>query len=111
MEQYKEAVQKALGAEGIGLGQWQRVPVPAQSVFQEMQGYGKGCPWTCPFYGGKITYRGSDYPVTVQFIAEHAYLGGVHPPNTMDLMRRYVEGFRKVLGQPKAIRKLIEQAG
>ena len=29
----------------------------------------------------------------------------------MDLMRRYVEGFKKVLGQPKAIMKLIQQMG
>jgi len=111
LAKYKAAVQKALAAEGIGLGQWQRVPVPAQDVFQDMQGYGKGCPWTCGFYGRKITYRGDDYPETIRFIAQHAYLAAVHPPNTMDLMKRYVAGFKKVLGQPKAILKLIEQMG
>ena len=76
-----------------------------------MQGYGKGCPRTCSFYGRKIAYRGEDYPVTIKFIAEHAYLSAVHPPNTMDLMKRYVEGFKKVLGQPKAIQKLVDQMG
>jgi dTDP-4-amino-4,6-dideoxygalactose transaminase len=110
MAAYKAAVQKALAAEGIGLGQWQRVPVPAQSVFQKKQGYGKGCPWTCAHYGREVTYRGEDYPVTLQFIAEHAYLAGVHPPNTMALMERYVEGFKKVLGRPRALRTLIEEA-
>jgi dTDP-4-amino-4,6-dideoxygalactose transaminase len=110
MAAYKAAVQKALAAEGIGLGQWQRTPVPAQSVFQKKQGYGKGCPWSCALYGREVEYRGEDYPATLKFIAEHAYLAGVYPPNTMALMERYVEGFKKVLGQPEAIRKLIRQA-
>lgn len=107
MAKYKAAVQKALAAEGVGLGQWQRVPVPAQSVFQNMVGYGKGCPWTCGHYNRKIEYRGDDYPNTIKFIAEHAYLGGVYPPNTMELMERYVEGMKKVVSRPEAIMKLI----
>ena len=108
--QYKAAVQKALAAEGIGLGQWQRQPVPGQDVFQKMEGYGKGCPWTCRFYDRDIVYRAEDYPVTVDFIADHAYLAGVYPPNTMELMQRYVEGFKKVLGRPEAILRLIREA-
>ncbi|OGV71756.1 MAG: hypothetical protein A3K19_25390 [Lentisphaerae bacterium RIFOXYB12_FULL_65_16] len=110
MGKYKAAVQKALAAEGIGTGQWQRVPVPAQSVFKDMQGYGKGCPWNCKHYGRKFKYRGEDYPRTIKFIAEHAYLSAVHPPNTMKLMKLYVEGFKKVMSQPEAILKLIAEA-
>ncbi len=26
-------------------------------LFQNLAGYGRGCPWTCPFYGRKIEYR------------------------------------------------------
>lgn len=109
MAKYKAAMEKALAAEGIRLGQWQRVPVPAQSVFKDRQGYGKGCPWTCGFRGRDVFYRGDDYPVTIRFIAEHSYLGGVHPPNTMDLMRLYVQGFRKVCARPQAIKALIDR--
>ena len=108
MATYKAAMQKALAAEGVGLGQWQKMPVPAQSVFTDMQGYGKGCPWKCKFYGRKIKYRGSDYPVTEKFIAEHAYLSGVYPPNTMSLMKRYVKGFQKVMSRAKDIIKLAD---
>jgi len=110
VSKFKPAVQKALAAEGVGLGQWQRVPVPAQSVFQDLQGYGKGCPWSCGWYGKEVKYRGDDYPVTIKFIAEHAYLSGVYPPNTMDLMQCYVQGFQKVMAQPEAIMKLIAEA-
>jgi dTDP-4-amino-4,6-dideoxygalactose transaminase len=106
---FKAAVQKALAAEGIAMNQWQRVPVPAQSVFQDMAGYGKGCPWSCGFYGKKISYRGEDYPETIKFIAEHAYLGGVYPPNSMELMRLFVEGMKKVLSRPDAILRLARE--
>jgi len=110
MAEYKAATQKILAAENIRLGQWQTRPVPGQSVFQAMEGYGKGCPWTCAHYGRKIRYDENDYPVTIKFIAEHAYLAAVYPPNTMDLMKKYVEGFKKVSSQPDKIRKVIEDA-
>jgi len=93
--QWKRASQKALAAEGVGLGQWQTRPVPAQDVFHDRVGYGKGCPWTCQYGRGNIQYD-EDYPRTVEFIDAHAYLGGVYPPNTMELMQQYVDGFRKV---------------
>lgn len=105
---FKAAVQKALAAEGIAMSQWQRVPVPAQSVFKDMEGYGKGCPWSCSLYGKNIRYRGEDYPETLRFIAEHAYLGGVYPPNTMELMELFVAGMRKVMDRPEALRRLAE---
>jgi perosamine synthetase len=107
-EQFKLAAQRALRAEGIQLGQWQKMPVPAQSVFQEKKGYGKGCPWSCRHYGRDIEYRSQDYPETVKFIAAHAYLDGVFPPNTMELMEHYVEGFRKVMAQAERIEQLAQ---
>jgi len=94
-EQWKRASQQALAAEGVGLGQWQTRPVPAQDVFQERIGYGKGCPWICPLGRGDVYYD-EEYPLTSEFIAGHAYLRGVYPPNSMDLMELYVEGFRKI---------------
>jgi len=105
--EFKNAVIKALRAEGIGLGQWQTRPVPGQDVFLKRVGYGKGCPWICR-WGREVTYRGEDYPRTIEFIASHSYLQGVYPPNTMELMKLYVEGFRKVLGRAKEV---VEAAG
>ena len=46
-----------------------------------------------------MTYRGEDYPRTLDFIARHSYLRGVHPPNTMELMELYIQGFKKVMSQ------------
>jgi hypothetical protein len=99
--EFRTAAEKALRAEGIGMGQWQSRPVPGQTVFQEKKGYGKGCPWTCKFAGREITYRGEDYPETVKFLDAHSYLSAVYPPNDMRLMECYVKGFQKVFSQPK----------
>ena len=93
----KAAVVNALRAEGVGMGQWQTMPVPAQDVFQKKEGYGKGCPWTCQF-AHEVEYRAEDYPRTLEFIEAHSYLGAVYPPNDMRLMELYARGFRKVMG-------------
>lgn len=92
------AVERALNAEGVPVGQWQTMPVPAQSVFQIGYGYGKGCPWTCPFGDrpGKILYHGEDYPETVRLIEDSTRIQGIWPPNGLDLMELYVEAVQKV---------------
>ncbi|MBT4823385.1 MAG: DegT/DnrJ/EryC1/StrS family aminotransferase [Lentisphaerae bacterium] len=95
---FRLRAQKVFAAEGMTVGPWQHVPVPAQSVFQQKMGYGHGCPWTC-CYKGNVEYKVDDYPKTWEFLATHVRVGAVHPPNGMDLMERYVEGFRKVMGQ------------
>ena len=66
--EWKVAVQKAMAAEGVTLGQWQSMPVPEQDVFKARTGYGKGCPWSCPFGRGDVQYHSSDYQ---QYVAEH----------------------------------------
>jgi len=96
-----------LAAEGIAIGQWQTRPVPSQDVFMDRVGYGKGCPWTCP-HGRNVDYTEETYPLTEEFIASHAYLGGVYPPNTMELMELYIDGFRKVSENAE---KVVELAG
>ena len=106
VRQFRLAMENALRAEGVGLGQWQSMPVPAQDVFQGRDAYGHGCPWTCPFGRGGVTYDGADYPRTLEFLDAHSYLGGVFPPNDMALMEQYVEGFRKVSGNAARVMEL-----
>lgn len=106
--QWRLAAQKALAAEGIRMGQWQSMPVPAQDVFKARVGYGKGCPWTCPFGRGDVRYDPAEYPNTTEFIDSHSYLSGVYPPNDMALMERYVEGFRKISENAGRVMELAE---
>ncbi len=91
----REKVQAALRAEGVPTGQWQRLPVPAQTIFQNRVGYGNGCPWRC--HESTVEYRPEDYPEALAFIASHCYVFDVNPPNGLELMEMYVAAFRKVL--------------
>lgn len=76
---FRQKVMRALGAEGVPVHQWQRMPVPAQDVFQHQTGFGKGWPWSQ--VEERYTYAGDDYPVAQDFIARHFYVPGIWPPN------------------------------
>ena len=92
---FRQKVQAALQAEGVPTGQWQRLPVPSQEIFQNRIGYGKGCPWQCT--NSTVEYNLNDYPCATDFIASHCYVFDVNPPNDQGLMSLYVEAFHKVM--------------
>lgn len=95
--EFRIAIEKSLYCEGVPVGQWQTMPVPAQDLFQTRMGHGsKGCPWTCRFYGKEIDYNSKDYPETVKLCDDYTNIVGIHAPNDLDLMEMYVEAFQKV---------------
>jgi perosamine synthetase len=99
----RERVQRALIAEGVHAGQWQRVPVPAQEIFQQRAGYGKGCPWRC--WNSSVEYRAEDYPSTLEFLDAHCYLFDTNYPNDRGLMDLYAEALSKVLTNIHEVRE------
>jgi len=118
LDKFRYAVQWALDAEGVTTSEWQNAPVPAQTLFQEKRGYGKGCPWSCSFSRGedKIIYNPHDYPETLKilkgsFVLGSIMEGNVRPPNTMELMKRYVEAFQKVFHNLERVVCLYEKSG
>jgi dTDP-4-amino-4,6-dideoxygalactose transaminase len=92
----RDKVMEALKAEGVAAGLWQRRTVPAQDVFQNPIGYGKGCPWRCQ--DRTVDYDPDNYPVANAFLESHCYIYDVNPPNDLELMELYVAAFRKVMG-------------
>jgi len=98
---FRDALERALQAEGVPARKWQRAPVPGQSLFRFRDGYGKGCPWSCPHARKDIEYRNEDYPNTLRVLDEMLVIGhstgGIAPPNGTELMSRYVDAFHKVL--------------
>lgn len=107
--EFRQAMEQALAAEGVHMHQWQRMPVPAQDVFQRRVGYGRGCPWTCPFGRGDVYYDPAEYPRTWQFLESHSYLPGVYPPNDLSLMKLYVDAFAKVSENATAVLDLYRR--
>jgi dTDP-4-amino-4,6-dideoxygalactose transaminase len=97
-KQFRRKVQKALRAEGLQANEWHNRPVPLQSLFQNRNGYGSGCPWTCPFgKGAAVTYKPEDYPVAQRILDDSIVLhSAIYPPNGRKLMGKYVEAFDKL---------------
>jgi perosamine synthetase len=96
-DKFRSACEKALFAEGVQVGQWQTMPVPAQDLFQTKMGYsGSGYPWNFSKRGKKVIYRAGDYPNALDLCERYTVVAGVHPPNGPALMEGYVEAFDKV---------------
>ena len=101
VEAFREVLCKVMRAEGVNLRAWQTRPVPAQSLFQFRDGYGRGCPWSCPYAREGIYYDPEEYPVAVDVCRRRVVLGhstdSFGPPNGPELMEKYAEAFHKVL--------------
>jgi perosamine synthetase len=95
LEDYVRKVRTALDAEGVNLARAEFV-IPAMTLFQQRQGYGKGCPWSCNHYHGDVSYNAEDYPVTLDTMKRVMAPLGFTPPNGRALMDQYIEAIHKV---------------
>lgn len=99
---FRDSVMKALIAEGVDIVLWQLFPLPENPLFQNLQGYGKGCPWLCQHSrkaDWKAEYSPDAYPETKKLVENSVVVcSETYPPYCQDikLMEHYVEGFRKV---------------
>jgi perosamine synthetase len=99
---FRQAVMDALAAEGVPVSTYQTRPLPGQTLFQEMTGYGRGCPWSCG-HARPVSYRIEDYPNTLAVIRDSLLVGtrlcmaSFRDEATTD---RYAEAFAKVLSCP-----------
>lgn len=92
----RDAVMKALQAEGVPVGVWQRFILPAMTVFRAKNAYGGGCPWRCAD-AEHISYAPENYPVAQKHADTH--MGMTVPlraPNGPDVARAVAQAFRKV---------------
>jgi len=97
---FRIAVEKALCREGMLVGQWQTMPVPAQDIFQSKLGYGRSSyPWAVNEANGiQYDYSVEAYPVARMLCDTYTIVHGIHAPNGLDLMKRFIEAFHKVFG-------------
>ncbi len=97
---FRECVERALQAEGVPVHQWVDRVLPDHAVYQVREGYGRGCPWTCPYGSREVEYPReafrAAYPEAMRMLDETTILWGVRPPNGIALMKLYVEAFEKV---------------
>ena len=104
---FRIAVEKALYAEGMLIGQWQTMPVPAQDLFQSRLGYGgTGYPWTINEAKGiRYNYDPGQFPVAQNLCDTYTIVHGIHAPNGRDHVERMAAAFRKVFANLEAALK------
>jgi perosamine synthetase len=103
--EFRVALEKALHMEGVPVGQWQIMPVPAQDLFQTKIGHGKGFPWNSKFYDRDITYNVADYPVASALCEDYTVIAGTNPPNGSEMLEKYAEAIHKVFGDLDTVAK------
>jgi perosamine synthetase len=97
---FRDRLLKALQAEGVAATLWHVTPLPSFPLFQKLdEGYGRGCPWSCPFYGKAIQYNPEDYPQASRLLDTSLIVNDEPYPiylQDLELMASYVKAFRKV---------------
>lgn len=103
---FREALQRTLRSEGVPLARYQRVPLPAQQVFQSREGFGRGYPWSLPGVPEQ-RYCAEDYPQTLAVIADSLTLQRVHlHPESGPLLDLYAQALHKVFAQLDVVARL-----
>ncbi|MFD8393973.1 DegT/DnrJ/EryC1/StrS family aminotransferase [Streptomyces sp. NPDC059680] len=93
---FRQALRRALLAEGVPLTHYQIIPLPGQPVFQEQNAYGQGYPWSLPGTNPQ-RYDLADYPVTCQVIEDSLCLRRMHlNPDAGPALDEYATAFEQV---------------
>jgi len=88
---------EAMQAEGVDTGVWQGYILPAMTVFQAKNGYGKGCPWDCP-HAAPVDYSLERFPVAQRHCDTHIGMTvPLRPSNGPEVARLTAAAIRKVM--------------
>lgn len=90
----RDAMMKAMNAEGVPAGVWQHFILPAMTVFQAKNAFGKGSPWCL---GKKVDYNPKHFPEAQRHTDCH--FGMTTPfraPNNSECIKAVAAGIRKV---------------
>jgi dTDP-4-amino-4,6-dideoxygalactose transaminase len=95
--EFRDKIVEAMQAEGVQTSVWQKFILPAMTVFQAKNGYGKGCPWNCR-HAAPVDYSLCKYPVAQKHCDWHT--GMTTPlrcPNGPHAAELTALGIRKVM--------------
>jgi dTDP-4-amino-4,6-dideoxygalactose transaminase len=98
-QKFRNAVMKALQAEGTQVGVWQNFILPAMTVFQAKNAYGHGCPWDCRLTE-KVDYDRAKFPVAQRHTDTHfGMTTPLRAPNGTRAVMAVARAFEKVFTQ------------
>ncbi len=94
---FRNKIVQAMRAEGVDTGLWQSFILPAMTVFQARNGYGRGCPWECR-HARPVDYNTKRYPVAQRHCDAHTGMTTpLRSPNGPEVAELMAEGIRKVM--------------
>ncbi|MHA1682987.1 MAG: DegT/DnrJ/EryC1/StrS family aminotransferase [Promethearchaeota archaeon] len=97
IKEMKENVVYFLQSEGVRTSTWVQNMLPEMDMYQIQEGYGNGCPWSCPFgRGEKIEYKPSDYPQARMLLDSTFNVESLHPPNGFNYVDGVALAFEKI---------------
>ena len=106
----RDAIMKALQAEGVPVGIWQRFILPDMTVFKAKNAYGGGCPWSCPFADGlgeKVVYDPAAFPVAQKHCDTHFGMTvPLRAPNGPEIAEMVGDAFQKVYDNLSELKEL-----
>ncbi|MBM4032494.1 MAG: DegT/DnrJ/EryC1/StrS family aminotransferase [Planctomycetes bacterium] len=94
-DELREAVLKAMQAEGAPVGVWQRRILPEMGVIRARDAYGGGYPWSAGRAG--VDYHPSQFPEALRHVNTYFILGCLRTPNTVETARLVARAIRKVM--------------
>jgi dTDP-4-amino-4,6-dideoxygalactose transaminase len=94
-EELREAVLKAMQAEGAPVGVWQRRILPEMGAIRARDAYGNGYPWTAGRAG--VDYHPSQFPEALRHVNTYFILGCLRTPNAVETARLVAQAIRKVM--------------
>jgi len=87
---------KALRAENVPVQIAYPRVIYENPLFKKLEGYGKGCPWSCPFYGKKIRYEKGLAP-KAEYVAERVFTLPTFPSMRDEEVMDIVKAIKKVV--------------
>jgi perosamine synthetase len=96
----RDAMRRALDAEGCEVVLWQSDPMPSFPLFQQLRGYGKGFPWSAGDLDRvRANYRAENFPTSRRLLDSSIVLFSQTCPliaQDAATIDRYADAFRKV---------------
>jgi dTDP-4-amino-4,6-dideoxygalactose transaminase len=90
----RDSMMKAMQAEGTQVHVWQQFILPAMTVFQAKNAFGKNSPWCL---GEPVDYSPSNYPVAQKHTDSHfGMTTPLRAPNRAEQAKAVADGIRKV---------------
>ncbi|MCX7016740.1 MAG: DegT/DnrJ/EryC1/StrS family aminotransferase [Candidatus Sumerlaeota bacterium] len=94
---FRDKILAAMRAEGVPPVRWQQFILPAMTVFQAKNGYGKGCPWACP-HAAPVDYSLGQFPMAQKHCDTHFSVAGpLRAPHGPEATEAVANGIRKVM--------------